>query len=673
MSNQSIAAVPLCALSTPSIAEAALEECQRGRKVIILHGLLEDPESGQIYCDCKSGISCRSAGKHPRGGKGWRGRATSNAHAVKSWWEKSPNSNLGLPTGRGFGVAIDFDLDESSTTKLARLEAEFGPLPETLSVFTGSGGLHKIFDYPDGYEIGNSKFPVLDDYTKIDIRGNGGLVVAPPSRHYSGGRYEWATPRDHPLAPLPSFLLEDLELAPDAVILPQSTDKWTKVAVESECNRVRAAGEGSRNSTLMKAAYKVGQIVAGGSIDRDVAMMRLEEAALQTGLGADEIRDCIHRAFHDSESHPRRCDPFSGREDALGHVYAMKDALFAYPFPGGHQGARMRICMDALVRLAINRGGPQFTAAVTSVAKAAGSSRSRMIKALRECQEAELIKLISPGTAGRGTVWKLTVPITGKMSGQNHATSSNESNAPTILTEGSVSNNLHHPPIAAVAPTEAHRESNTHLNDQQVLHSQTDEDAVLIPLGVSIGVCNTTPSPTHDLFMGPVRSRSVRSLDRDTGEIIDQRAKGLGRTAWTIYEWLLRNVGWFSRGQVARAIGMSTSTVGRTVKAMSPTLIEIGDLGVRAIAVDVEVLDAMAEERNLSGVYGEMVNRYEAMRPDLPFEVTYDSSSRTSANREGFVLRPKFAKGWLGVSEYGEDPEIDEPTYDLNFDWRSAS
>jgi hypothetical protein len=67
------------------------------------------------------------------------------------------------------------------------LIATHGPLPETPVVLTGGGGKHYYFRHPGGYikSVAAALGPGLD------IKGEGGFVVAPPSLHASGRRYEW--------------------------------------------------------------------------------------------------------------------------------------------------------------------------------------------------------------------------------------------------------------------------------------------------------------------------------------------------------------------------------------------------------------------------------------------------------------------------------------------------
>ena len=146
-----------------------------------------------------------------RGGNGCLD-ATTAPEQVKRWWTNYPNANIGIATGEKSGViVIDVDIkhhegkfgDES----LGELEKKLGELPDTWETITPSGGRHIWFKYPRGYDIRNSESK-LGQW--IDVRANGGYVVAPPSV-LKNGKYEWdagLTPNDTPLAEIPEAWLQ---------------------------------------------------------------------------------------------------------------------------------------------------------------------------------------------------------------------------------------------------------------------------------------------------------------------------------------------------------------------------------------------------------------------------------------------------------------------------------
>lgn len=129
--------------------------------------------------------------------------ATTDAAQVKAWWQQFPNANIGIATGKKSGgiFVIDLDIDEDKGIDgyhtLQDWERDNGSFPDTWRVKTGRGGCHLYFKAPLNCEIRN-RAGIIDG---VDIRGEGGYVVAPPSIHSNGFRYEWeVAPDEEPLA-----------------------------------------------------------------------------------------------------------------------------------------------------------------------------------------------------------------------------------------------------------------------------------------------------------------------------------------------------------------------------------------------------------------------------------------------------------------------------------------
>lgn len=119
------------------------------------------------------------------------------------WWARWPEANLGVVTGAVSGlVVLDLDPAKGGEASLAELEAEHGRLPATFEVATGGGGRHLYFRHPGG------RVPCAVGLRPgLDLRGDGGYVVAPPSIHASGRPYRpVAGGEGRPLAPLPGWL-----------------------------------------------------------------------------------------------------------------------------------------------------------------------------------------------------------------------------------------------------------------------------------------------------------------------------------------------------------------------------------------------------------------------------------------------------------------------------------
>jgi hypothetical protein len=181
--------------------EAAHDYARRGWGVVPLYGITEEG-----HCRCRQGRVCppKNAGKHPRGTKaGWT--ELRSGPDVQAWFEENGDDNLGVITGPASGLFV-LDVDGAAgVNSITQLAQERGALPATRIVRTGSGGLHYYFRHPGHFTVRNSASWIARG---IDIRGEGGQVVAPPSR--SGlGAYEVIA--DYEVAEAPPWLLEALQ------------------------------------------------------------------------------------------------------------------------------------------------------------------------------------------------------------------------------------------------------------------------------------------------------------------------------------------------------------------------------------------------------------------------------------------------------------------------------
>jgi hypothetical protein len=126
---------------------------------------------------------------------------------VTGWFADHPEANIGIVTGALSGlVVLDVDPAHGGDESLIALENRYGGLPDTVEAQTGGGGRHLYFRHPGGTV--HNKVGLAPG---IDLRGDGGLIVAPPSLHPSGRRYAWEVshhPDDVPLAAMPAWLLE---------------------------------------------------------------------------------------------------------------------------------------------------------------------------------------------------------------------------------------------------------------------------------------------------------------------------------------------------------------------------------------------------------------------------------------------------------------------------------
>lgn len=272
-------------------------------------------------------------------------KATCEEEQILTWWRKWPRAQIGLHSGEGGLLHLDFDprtdrtvtedVDEKTgeitevvhekvwTVDLlkAALFVQMGaPLPETLTSLTPSGGEHKWFLMPEGEPIGNrGNLPL-----HVDVRGQGGYVIVPPSVRLGdldeGGKKEpgaytwlhgdWTDPTA--IAPAPSELVRILRerkkaepaatkptvqrKAGSAVAIVGDVDddvrKYALSALDAECRDVARAASGGRNAKLNESAFKIATLVAAGALTDAVARSSLESAA-RSNPGHDDERQLI--------------------------------------------------------------------------------------------------------------------------------------------------------------------------------------------------------------------------------------------------------------------------------------------------------------------------------------------------------------------------------------------
>lgn len=190
----------------------------------------------QYLQDGWSVIPLESRGKKPR--VDWKPYQSIPAtrEQVNVWWKQWPDANVGIVTGTISDLLVlDIDGEEGNAT-LTGLEKTHGPLPLTRTAKTGKGR-HLYFTFPSA-SIGSTASALGNG---VDVRGQGGYVVAPPSVHENGAAYRWSSDAREPLARTPQWLVTALTTTSTAVCVG---------GVSTEGKIV----EGQRNSTLTRIA-----------------------------------------------------------------------------------------------------------------------------------------------------------------------------------------------------------------------------------------------------------------------------------------------------------------------------------------------------------------------------------------------------------------------------------
>lgn len=278
--------------------DAALAYAARGWRVFPLREKDKTPKirSAHPQGDPLNGV-CR--GECGREGHGCHDATTDEAK-IRKWWGKWPDANIGIATGAGSGVDV-LDLDCTNDVKdnglavLTNLEAVYGQI-HAPTVVTGGGGQHLYFEHADGVQNRAKMLP------GIDVRGDGGYVVAPPSTHKSGSSYTWIggnTP-DKP-AKWPQWLLDEARkqkpVGPKtedpkatAALLETPADAYGKSALRGLYEELASVTKGSRDEKRNAIAFRAGRLVAANVFTRDAALAMLEAACDANGL-ADENGD----------------------------------------------------------------------------------------------------------------------------------------------------------------------------------------------------------------------------------------------------------------------------------------------------------------------------------------------------------------------------------------------
>ncbi|MBM4274069.1 MAG: DNA primase [Deltaproteobacteria bacterium] len=286
---------------------AALTYAEWGWPVIALHTPIG------AGCSCRR-PDCGSVGKHPHYhpehlSHGLKD-ATTDAALIKTWWEVWPEANVGIVTGAASGlVVLDVDPPKGGDESLEHLEKEYGPLPETVEALTGGGGRHLLFQHPGG-TLPNK----VNLYPGLDIRADGGYIVAPPSVHASGRTYEWEVmhnPQEMAIAPIPAWLLH--------LIQAGGPHQPARTTLTVEGDKIPA---GQRNSTFTSLA---GSMRQKGMSPKAIEAALLEEnlQRCEPPLTEAEVQKIAHSVGRYApgpakvqSSHPLRTIPLTDLDNA---------------------------------------------------------------------------------------------------------------------------------------------------------------------------------------------------------------------------------------------------------------------------------------------------------------------------------------------------------------------
>src|SRR5258708_4983154 len=173
---------------------------------------------------------------------------------VRAWFSDWPEAGIGIVTGAISDlVVLDIDSRHGGDASMERLEQQHDRLPATVECRSGGGGRHLYFAHPG--RLVRNKVGLAPG---VDLRGDGGYVVAPPSLHASGQRYSWVadrTPDNAELASLSDWVLRPAVEEPGQLAHP--IGHWRRLVREG----VR---EGERNNTIASLAGHLAPARGGG-------------------------------------------------------------------------------------------------------------------------------------------------------------------------------------------------------------------------------------------------------------------------------------------------------------------------------------------------------------------------------------------------------------------------
>lgn len=192
------------------------------------------------------------------GGNGCKD-AVSDPTQARVWWTLYPSANIGIATGQGI-VVIDIDEKDGrgGLRHWRELCERLKISPQTMFARTPTGGYHLYYATP--MHIPNSAGRLAEG---VDVRGEGGYVVAPPSPRNIGA-YRWG--EIDRMAELPNCLI-DLLVRP--VSAPQSqqpanvrvSNRYVQAAIAGCMAELSSAQDGEKHYKLIRIAYKIGQLV----------------------------------------------------------------------------------------------------------------------------------------------------------------------------------------------------------------------------------------------------------------------------------------------------------------------------------------------------------------------------------------------------------------------------
>lgn len=258
--------------------------------------------------------------------------ATQKEETIREWWRKNPRAMIGVATGAASGglVVVDLDIDEEKgkdgAAVLREWEREHGAFPDTVQTLTPRGGVHLWFR-------GAGFKSRADIHEGVDIRADGGYIIAPPSMRFDGKEYCFEA----------GYHIHDTQIAGIndnvAAFIGGSREKKAKEKDGEPFHLPDKIEQGSRVSLLMKLC----------------ASLRSK------GLTDDAIRAAV------ATENDKRCEPPLSAAEMEKNVFPClsRDWAVASPYTGNDNTPRPRpstvlTCLDDVEEQAVDWLIPRF-------------------------------------------------------------------------------------------------------------------------------------------------------------------------------------------------------------------------------------------------------------------------------------------------------------------------
>lgn len=254
--------LPTFVISSTKTPVANCEKCSQ-------KGYHDTPEE-MAACEC---LTCH--GLHS---------GTTDTDSVLEMWRRNPDGHIALCMGAEAG-AVCIDVDPPLGLETMRDLMRRGLLRETRAQYTGrEGGIHMFYRHPGGYVTSRAG----GAGPGVDVKADGGYVVAAPSLHKSGRRYRWRF--DWASAPMDDLHPELLDIIrppeparPPRRPMGRGTLGQSYARMKGLVEHVINAPKGEGNRALYWASCRAGEMVRNGEINEDQAHAALLDAALHRG------------------------------------------------------------------------------------------------------------------------------------------------------------------------------------------------------------------------------------------------------------------------------------------------------------------------------------------------------------------------------------------------------